>query len=114
MNKAIATDLVDASDVTEHILKRLPDLSLDEKVDIAARLRAVVKNCMAIDEVVKAEIKKKLKGKEGVVLGDVFKANVKKMISQRLDQKALKNDHLDLYEKYCVDQTTWPVTFEPR
>ena len=114
MIKSIATDLVDASDITEHLLKKLPDLSLDDKIDIAARLRAVVKNCGAIDEIIKDEIKKKLRNKEGTLLGDVFKCSLTIVPTMRFDSAAFKADHADLYEKYSAPQDQKRITFEPR
>jgi len=114
MNKAIKDDLVDASDATEHLLKRLPDLSFEDKVDIGARLRAVAKNCAAIDEAIKDEIKKKLKHKQGSVFGDLFKANLALVETRRFEQSQFKQAQPDLYDKYCVDQTQERITFEPR
>src|SRR5690242_11752312 len=100
MNKKIAIDLVDASEATEHLMRQLDDLTLNDKVDIAARLRAVVKNCSAIDEIIKAEIKKKLKNKDGTVLGEIFKANLNYNDVSRFDTKGFKEAHPDLYEKW--------------
>ena len=114
MNKSIKDDLLDASDATEHLLKRLPDLSLEDQVDIAARLRAVVKNCGAIDEVIKSNIKKKLREKDGTVLGDLFKATLAVITQKRFDSATFKADQPETYDKYCVDQEQRRVTFEPR
>lgn len=114
MNKKIAIDLVDASEATEHLLKQLPDLSLEDQVDIAARIRAVVKNCEAIDRAIKDGIKKKLKNKDGTVLGDIFKANLAYTEVSRFDTTGFKEAHREQYEKWCVVKSEGRVTFEPR
>jgi|SRR5580765_2242588 len=114
MNKGLRNDLIDASDASERVLKRLPDMSLQDKVDAAARLRAVVKNCEAIDKAIKDEIKKKLRHKEGTVLGDVFKANLNVIKTIRFDSGALKDADIDTFNRYCVEQDQERITFEAR
>jgi len=114
MNKTINTDLVDASDITEHLIKRLPGMSLEDKIDVAARLRAVVKNCGIIDDVIKTEIKTKLKNKDGLVMGDMFKARLAFNPVSRLNQASLKEAHPDIVEEFTEIKPEGRVTFEPR
>ena len=114
MNKKVEASLVEASDATEALLQYLPDISLDERIDVCARLRAVAKNCAAIDELIKDEIKKKLKNKAGTLLGDVFKANLVLVPTTRFDQAAFKDMHAALYEKYLETTDQKRVIFEPR
>ena len=114
MNKSLKNDLIDASDATEHLMKRLPDLTFEDKVDIAARLRAVVKNCEAIDKAIKDDIKKRLKHKNGVVLGDLFKAVLTVVPTVRFNTTNFKTDQPVLYNSYCEEQDQERITFEPR
>ena len=114
MNKALERDMMDASDATEHLLKRLPEMSMDEKIDVAARLRAIAKNCESIDKLIKDEITQKLKGKPGTVMGDVFKASLAMIPTTRFDQTAFKGAHPDLYDKWTVTKDQQRITFEPR
>jgi predicted phage-related endonuclease len=89
-------------------------MSLEDKVDLGARLRAVVKNCSTIDEIIKSEIKKKLRDKAGTILGDLFKANLVLVPTTRFDSKVFKEAHPDLYEKYSTTDDQKRVLFEPR
>ena len=114
MNKAIERDLVDACDALEHLIKKLDGLPLADRIDAAARLKAVVKNAEAIDSEVKDAIKKQTKGKEGTVLGDVFKAVVSMVESKRFNQTAFKTAEPDLYEQYVQASTSPRITFEAR
>ena len=114
MNKAIERDLVDACDALEHLMKKLSDLPLADKIDAAARLRAVVKNAESIDDDVKNAIKEKLKGKAGTVLGDVFKANLTMVESTRFNQTAFKTAEPDLYQQYTETKSAPRITFEAR
>ena len=114
MNKTIEDDLIVSSDALEHLMKRLPDLPMADKVDICARLRGVVKNAELIDKAIKDEIKKKLKGKEGTVLGDIFKASLALVISERFNNKAFKEAEPDLYQQYLDKSESQRVTFETR
>ena len=114
MNKTLENDLVVASDATEHLIKRLPDLSLEDKVDIAARLRAVVKNIKAIDDSIKDDIKKKLRNKNGTVLGDVFKAQLAFNDVTRFKTTEFKTAHPELYEQWTETKPEGRILFEPR
>lgn len=114
MNRRIKNDLVDAGDAIEHILKRLPELPMTEKVDVAALLKAIAKNCAKADTMVKDEIKTRQRGREGTVLGDTFKAILSIVPTRRLDQKAFKEAEPDMYEQYVVEAKDERITFEAR
>lgn len=114
MNKTLERTIVEASDATEYLIKKLDDLSLDEKIDIAARMRAVVKNCDVIDKAIKDEIKKKLRNKNGVILGEVFKACLNYNPVTRFQTTPFKEAHPDMYEKWCKTDPEGRITFEPR
>ena len=114
MLKAIETDLQDAADALEHLLARLPKLTREEKVDIAARLRGPAKTIKAIDEVVKDEIKRARKGREGTVLGEMFKAIMTLVPTTRLDTTKVKVEHPEVYDT-CLDVSdVTRITFEIR
>ncbi len=114
MNKSLEKHVIAASDATEMLLKRLPDMPWEEKVDVAARLRAVVKNCATLDKAIKDDIKKRLRNKDGVVLGDVFKASLNYNDVTRFQTEAFKEAHHDLYDEWCETKPEGRVTFEPR
>jgi len=114
MNKQIVTDLADITDALEHLSRRLPTLSREEKVDVAARMRAVAKHADLIDEYVKGEIKAWRKGKEGYVLGEVFKAWLGLVEATRLDQTKLKVEYPKVHEACLKKSTDTRITFEPR
>lgn len=114
MLKAAKTDLEDLCDAMEHLKAELPRLTLSECVDVAARLRAARKIAEQIDEFIKDSITKKLKHKAGEVRGEVFKANLTLIPTTRLDQRELKEENPDIYERYCHTTTQERITFEPR
>lgn len=114
MNKALQTDLIDLADIMEGFVKKLPQMSEADQIDLAARLKPVAKACKQIDDAVKDAVKAKLHHKEGNRLGNLFKAVLKVIHTSRLDQTALREERpkiYDLYNKPCDDER---VTFELR
>ncbi len=114
MKKSIKEALEDASAVMEEIKGKLGAMTLQEKVDVAARLKAVTKTAEAVDKAVKDEIKAKLKDKEGTVLGEVFKAVLKLVPTDRLNQKKLKENEPAIVEEYTETEDQQRITFEVR
>jgi hypothetical protein len=114
MNTAVAIDLADLKDALESLAKRLPKLSLKEKVDIAARLKAVEKTTKLIDETVKDEIKAKLSNKDGIIPGDIFKAILAFHDETRLDQQMLEVEYPKVFAKCRKTKPVGRVTFEVR
>jgi predicted phage-related endonuclease len=114
MNTLTKTDLEDLTLLLEDLVKRLPKLERKERIDLAARLKTAAKHIKAIDDAVKAEIKERLKGKEGTVLGEVFRAHLKLVPTKRLDQSALKEAEPDLYEEYSKETEDQRIVFEAR
>jgi predicted phage-related endonuclease len=114
MNTETAIDLADLLDAMEHLHKMLPKLTLKTKVDVAARLKAIVKTAKSIDDDVKDEIKDHLKGKAGTVPGEIFKALVGIHPVTRLDQKLLKEERPKIYAEYEKTGDEERVTFETR
>lgn len=114
MRKSLEQDVVDAGDALESILKKLSKMTMTEKVDVAARLKAVMKNCEDFDKSVKEDFKKFLKDGEGTVPGMVFKAVYKISPVSRLDQKALKEAEPKLVEEFTKTKPEGRFTFEAR
>lgn len=114
MKKATEIDLADTADALESLQERIPKMTITEKVDVAARLRAVHKLTEAMDEVLKADIKKHLKGKDGTVKGEIFKAVVATGPVTRLDQKALKEQKPEIHAQFSELKPQTVVKFEPR
>jgi hypothetical protein len=114
MKKSIKEALEDASAVMEEIKGKLPTMTLQEKVDVAARLKGVAKHAEAIDKAVKEDIKAKLKSKPGTVLGEVFKAILALVPTDRLNQKALKEEEPEIVARFTETEDQQRITFEPR
>ena len=114
MQKLVKTSLLEASDALEHLVKALPKMTREEQIDTAARLKAVAKHCEFIDDEVKKVIKNVRKGKEGHVLGELFKAHLAIVPTTRLDQKALKVEETEIYNKYLREDDQIRITFETR
>lgn len=114
MNTATKIDLEDLQSVMEALQKRFGNMTLQTKVDVAARLKAAAKVMEVIDAAVKDEIKLHLKGKAGTVNGEIFKSTVTYSPVTRLDQKLFKEKEPKLFAKYerTNDQAT--VRFEAR
>lgn len=106
--------MVDALDAIESLRDRLETMSKQEKIDVAARLRAAHKTIEELDESIKDDIKLWLKGAAGTVNGEIFKAILSINPTKRLNQKLLKELQPKIHAKYYedVDQTT--INFKPR
>jgi hypothetical protein len=114
MNTATKVDLEDLQSVMEALMKRLPKLDLTTKVDVAARLGAAMKTAKKIDSSIKDDIKAKCGGKPGYIFGEIFKAHFALVPTTRLNQKALKEDEPELFEKYQETEDEGRVMFEAR
>ncbi len=114
MNTAVKTDLADLQDAIESLQKQLDKMPQAVKVDVAARLRSLVKTADLIDAIVKEELKTQLKGKPGVVVGELFKANVAYVATTRLNQKKLELEQPKVYAKYLETKDQARVSFEVR
>ena|SRR5438045_5957185 len=114
MNKVTRDALDEAGDCIEHLLKKLPNLTLQEQVDVAARVKAVAKNAAAIDEFVKVEIKARRKGKAGTVVGEIFKAVLSLVPTTRLNQKKFEVEEPTIYARYLETNDVTRITFEAR
>lgn len=114
MKKSIKEALEDASAVMEEIEGKLPNMTLTEKVDVAARLKAATKRAEIIDRTVKKDIEDKLKGKAGIVNGELFKAVRTLVATARLDQKALKEEEPEIVARFTVNDVQGRISFEVR
>ncbi len=114
MKKALDQDLIDASDALEHLVKQYDKMTLEEKVDIGARLKGICNNAEKLRKQIGDAMKERVKQKEGTVLGDVFKAVIKLVPIDRLNQTALKEEKPAIYNAYLRNDTDVRVTYEPR
>jgi hypothetical protein len=111
VKKSTKIDLQDLTEIMEGFVKTFDKLTQEEKIDLAARLKPVAKNCEVIDKAVKELVKVKLKHKNGEVPGEQFKAKLVLVPVDRLDQKALKEEKPDTYEEYVVSSNDERITF---
>ena len=114
MRTQTETDLNDACDAIEHVLKRLPKLTLEERIDVGARIRGVAKNIEAMDKLIKDEIKATLKNKPGTLKGEVWKASLSLISTERLDQKMVKENHPEVYVACLGTTDVTRVVYEIR
>lgn len=114
MNKATEIDLADAMDAIENLGKRFPAMSLQDQIDIAARLKGVAKTCKTIDDAVKDEIKAKRKGKEGYVIGVLFKAWMALIPTTRINQEKLELEYPKAYAACLETKPVTRISFEVR
>ena len=114
MKTITKTDLEDLTLILEELVKRLPDMKREERIDVCARVRTAGKHIKTIDETVKDEIKASRKGKEGYVNGEQWKAKLSLVPVTRLDQKAFKEAKPELYVKFSNTAEDQRITFEPR
>jgi hypothetical protein len=114
MKKSLERDLGDLVAILEDVVEGMDVLPLTDLIDLAARLKPVAKHCKEIDEATKGLIKKKLKNKEGTVLGTMFKAVLKLIPIDRLNQTKLKEDEPEMYAAYVEKHEDKRITFEVR
>lgn len=114
MKKSVARDLVDASDALESLLATVEKMSLEDKVDAGARVRAILKNAADLDKTLSSEIKDYLDHKEGIVMGATFKATNKLVPVSRCNVTALKEADPKTYSRYLEDSEQERVSYEPR
>lgn len=114
MKTITKTDLEDLTLILEELVKRLPDMKREERIDVCARVRTAGKHIEKILDAVKEEVKASRKGKEGYVNGETWRAKLTLVPVTRLDQKALKEGNPKVYDQYKRDDEDQRVTFEPR
>jgi hypothetical protein len=114
MKLVTQTDLEDLALLLEDLVKRLPKMKREERIDVAARVRTAAKHLEAIDKIVKDEVKEVRKGKEGYVNGETWKAKLSLVSVTRLDQKALKEVKPNIWNEFAKDNEDQRVSFEPR
>jgi hypothetical protein len=114
MRPSVDDNLLAASDALEALLMIFPKLKMAEKVDLGARLRAIVKNAGKLDDQIKDDIKERRADKPGTVLGEVFKAILTEVPFPRCDVKALQKEMPKIYADYVVDGSQKRITYEPR
>jgi hypothetical protein len=114
MNKLVKLDLIDLQTAMEDLITQLPNMTMKTKIDVAARLRSVVKSCEAVDKAIKDEIKVIRHNEPGVVVGDLFKATLAMIPTTRLDQQKLQVDYPKAYAKCLETKEQARITFEAR
>lgn len=104
------------ADAVDDLLDSFPKMKLPDKIDAAARLRAVAKILEKIDTEVKDAVKEHRNGakEEWFVLGRLFKAKGTVTNPERLDQKLLKEDYPRAHAACLVTKEQETITFEVR
>lgn len=103
--------IVNRLDWLEAAMQRL---TLQQKIDLGARIRAIKARAEAIDEMVKADINKKLHGKDGVVRGILFSALRASHAVTRVDQQYLEINHPRVYRKCLKTTNEARILFQAR
>lgn len=114
MKKDISKDLDDLSIIMENLKLAMAKLSSEDLIDVAARLKPIAKACTEVDETTKEYVKKKLKGKEGEVPGNLFKAVMKVIPVNRFNQARFKEVRPVMFESYVDEKDEQRITFELR
>lgn len=115
MKKSLKRDITELSVIAETLVGKLPTMSLEEKVELNARMRAVTTNLKAFDDNTKAAIEKKHGPKyTGDILGEDFKGIRAYVPSERFDAKAFKEAEPIKYEKYLVDASYYRIDYKLR
>lgn len=104
MQRVVENDIGAVVKALEHLTNTLIKLTLTEKVDICAHARAIEKAAKVIDDAIKAEIKLKLKGRDGTVNGELFRAVRVSGPVTRLNQQKLEVEHPRIYAS-CLNTT---------
>jgi len=112
MRRSIRESLEDVSLLMEQLEAKLTELTLKEKVDVGARVRAIAKHCESIDESIKTALK--ARKDQGTVLGEVFKAIISWVPTTRFQQKEFEKADPKTYSKFLKSADQQRITFEPR
>lgn len=111
MKPSIDALLVAASDALEKLILRLERLGLEDKVDVGARIRAIIKNAEDLDEKIKKDLKEL---NLDMVLGNEFKAAISRTHPVKLNQKNLREKEPAIYKKYSEPTNLTTVTYQAR
>lgn len=114
MNSRLRDDLETLSTILEDITDEMASMKQEDLIDVAARLNTASKHIESFDKYAKGVIKEKLHHKEGRLLGTAFAALLKLVPTNRLDQKAFKEERPKIYALYCNEATDERVSFEAR
>jgi hypothetical protein len=114
MKKALELDFSDLVDILEGFSLKLDKMSEADLIDLAARLKPIVKHCTKIDEHVKDVVKQKLNNKAGSRLGGLFRAVLSIVPTDRLNQQRLKEERPKIYDAYVETDDVKRITFEVR
>jgi hypothetical protein len=114
MQPSIKADLEAITKAVERLSRKMLDLPLRDRIDIAARLNGTRKVIDTIDEYTKMDVKKRLKGIVGYVNGEIFKAYFNLFPVTRFDQGAFKQAEPTLFARYERTGTESRITYEPR
>jgi len=112
--KQLVEDLDYLSDIMENLMKDTERMTPADKIDVAARLKSAAKTIEKFDKDVKDYVKDHLKHDAGEVSGYQFKAILQIVPTDRLDQKALKEDHPTIAASYTKTDDVERITFELR
>lgn len=122
VRKLLDDPLIAASEGLEKLTssKVFSGMSIEEKIDVGARLRSIAKMVNDLDADIKADIQAALKLKDGKLpdaatkAGLDFKANLTKIDGTRLDGKKVEVNHPRIYAECLVPQVQYRITYEPR
>jgi len=112
MDKSVDTPVNSLNASIADIQRRLPNMTLKAKIDLAARLKGVAKAAEEIDKGIKEEIKTKLKGVAGVVAGHIFRAVMRVGPQSRVSVQKLKVEYPRVYAKCLEKNDVETITFD--
>ncbi len=103
--------VVEAMDLIEDGIKNLP---MKAKIDLGARIRAIMARAEAIDDTIKADIHQELHYQDGVLRGGMFSAQRSSYAATRVDQRYLEAHHPRIYRKCLKTSYEARILFQAR
>ncbi len=98
----------------ESVMDNYLKLTLQQRIDLGARARAIKARAEAIDHWVKDDINKKLNAKDGAVRGVMFSAERTTHQVTRVDQQYLEMNHPRVYRKCLKTTNEARIIFQAR
>ncbi len=98
----------------EHVMDNYTKLTLQQKIDLGARVRSLRARAEAVDSWIRDDINKKLHNKDGVVRGVAFSAERATHPVTRVDQQYLEVNHPRVYNKCLKTTNEARILFQAR
>jgi hypothetical protein len=114
MLDTLQMDLRGIATVLEGIVAKLPEMRLQDQIDVTARIAGIANHCQTIEKWMRVNIVLPKAGPNGVVIGEDFKASTSTFPVNRLDLDKLKKERPKTYRAYVETRMETRVFYRVR